>query len=84
MLIPRPRIHNANLDALAKDAPVVQLADARGVVRCVVSGGGGVPDGREPLDGREGHARATPARPSRLSTLWLSVSMLAPEKTSVS
>lgn len=61
MLIPRPRINNADLDALAKDAPVVQLADARSVVRRVVAGGGGgVSYGREALDGRQGHALVRP------------------------
>lgn len=60
MLIPRPRINNADLDTLTKNAPVVQLADARGVVRRVVARGGCISDRREALDGREGHALVGP------------------------
>lgn len=44
MLIPRARIYNTDLDALTKDAPVVKLADARGIMRRVIASGGGVSD----------------------------------------
>lgn len=60
MLIPRPRINNADLDALAKDSPVVKLADARSIVRCVIASGGSISDRGETLDRREGHALVGP------------------------
>lgn len=59
MLIPCARVHDSHLDPLAEDAPVVKLADSRGIVRRIVAGGG-VPDRRETLDGREGHALVGP------------------------
>lgn len=60
MLIPRARIYNADLDALTKDAPVVKLANASGIVRRVIASGGGVSDRRETLHRREGHALVGP------------------------
>lgn len=60
MLIPRARVHDSHLDALAKDTPVVKLADARGIMRRVIAGGGGVSDRGETLDRREGHAFVGP------------------------
>lgn len=49
MFIPRPRINNADLDSLTKDAPVVKFADARSIM-CRIVASGGVSDGRETLD----------------------------------
>lgn len=60
MLVPRARINNADLDALTKDAPVVKLADACGIMRRVVASSGSVSDRRETLDRREGHALVGP------------------------
>lgn len=51
MLIPRARVNDSHLDALTKDTPVVKLADARGIMRRIIAGGGGVPDRGETLDG---------------------------------
>lgn len=60
MIIPRPRINNADLDTLAKDAPVVELADTRGIVRCIVGSSGSVPDRRQTLDWGEGNTLVGP------------------------
>lgn len=60
MLIPRARIYNSDLDALTKDAPVVKLANACGIMRRVIASRGGVSDRRETLDRREGHALVGP------------------------
>lgn len=60
MLIPRARIDDSDLDTLSKDAPVVKLADARGIMRRIIAGRCGVSDRRETLDRREGHALVGP------------------------
>lgn len=60
MLIPRARVHDSHLDTLTKDTPVVKLADARGIMRRIIASGSSVPDRREALDGREGHALVGP------------------------
>lgn len=59
MIIPSPRINNADLDTLAKDAPVVKLADACGIVRRIVAGGG-ISNRLKTLNRREGHAFVRP------------------------
>lgn len=60
MLVPRPRVNDSHLDALTKDTPVMQLANARGIMRRIVGSGGGVSDSRKTLDGREGNALVGP------------------------
>lgn len=59
MLIPRSRVNNTDLDALAEDAPVVKFADARSIM-CRIIASGSISDGREALDGRESHALVGP------------------------
>lgn len=60
MIVPRPRINNADLDTLTKDAPVVKLTDTRGIVRRIVTSGGGISNGCQTLDRREGNTLVGP------------------------
>lgn len=59
MIIPRPRINNADLDTLTKDPPVVELADAGSIVRRIVASGG-ISDRLKTLNRGESHTFVGP------------------------